>query len=191
MAIYTGLLAGAATTFASPTIAVVALLALIQGLQAAETAAGTKARGLAKVRDSKRDLLWSALESLRAYVQTQADLLVPAAAIVLIESAGFIVAEIAVHDKPILEALLVPASAGTVRLVANASLLVGSSKAKTQFNWQMSLDGKTWTNLPSTPLATTEVTGLTPLTAYWFRVNVTLGKVTGAWTQAVTVTTIH
>jgi hypothetical protein len=52
----------------------------------------------------------------------------------------------------------------------------------------MSVDGKTWTNLPSTPLASTEVAGLALLSTYSFRVSVTLGKVAGEFSQPVSVT---
>jgi hypothetical protein len=186
-AIYNAMLLNVAQ-FVSPTITMVALLALIQALELAQQNALTKGTGLAGIRDAKRDLLWTALESLCTYVQGLADTMVPASGIVLIESAGFLVSASGAHDKAILQAELVPATPGVVHLVANASLLVGKSRAKTQFNWQMSVDGKTWTNLPSTPLADTEVAGLALLSTYSFRVSVTLGKVVGEWTQAVSVT---
>lgn len=58
---------------------------------------------------------------------------------------------------------------------------------KVLFNWQQSLDGKTWTGLPATSYASTDVVGLTLLTTYAFRVSVTVGTVAGPWSQAVSV----
>src|SRR5579871_5842983 len=69
---YTAILA-AIGTFPSPTVTMVAFLALIQALTTAQEAAATRTKGLAAVRNSKRDTLWSAMLSLRAYVQTIAD----------------------------------------------------------------------------------------------------------------------
>ena len=54
-----------------------------------------------------------------------------------------------------------------------------------------SLDGKSWTSLPSTPLADTEMTGLTPMTTYYFRVSVTISRVAGEWSQATSVMLLH
>jgi hypothetical protein len=87
----------------------------------------------------------------------------------------------------VLEAKLGTAS-GSVVLRANETLLVGRGvRKRAAFNWQLSADGgKTWTNAPSTPLASTAIDGLTPLTTYAFRVCVTVSKATGEWSQAVT-----
>jgi hypothetical protein len=81
------------------------------------------------------------------------------------------------------------ASQGTVLLEANRKLLVGTADAskKAYFNWQWSGDGgKTWTSAPSTPYASTEIPGLTPLSTYSFRVSVTIAKgPPGPWSDAV------
>ncbi len=93
----------------------------------------------------------------------------------------------AAHQKDILAAELTT-TPGVVHLDANASLLVGPADASKNvtFNWQMSGDGgKTWTDLHSTPLGNTDVLGLALLSTYGFRVSVTIGKVTGAWSQPV------
>jgi hypothetical protein len=177
--------------FAAPTITMAAFLLLIQALDTAEQNAQTRGKGLAGIRDLKRDNLWTAMEILCSYVQGLADAMTPANAIVLIESAGMVVAAVGVHEKVAIQAQLVPGTPGLVHLAANASLLVGKSSAKAQFNWQVSADGgKTWTSLTSTPLASTDVPNLTLFSTYSFRVCVTLGKTVGEWTQPTTVT-IH
>jgi hypothetical protein len=83
----------------------------------------------------------------------------------------------------LLEAKLVPGTPGLVLLIANAGLLVGNTRKKVTFNWQWSLDGKTWTSAASTPLADTEIQNLTLGTTYMFRVSVTISKVAGAWSE--------
>ena len=70
------------------------------------------------------------------------------------------------------------------------ALVAGMAHPHTKlfFNWEMSSNGgQTWTALASTPYASTDVTGLTALTTYSFRVSVTIAKVTQPWSQAVSV----
>ncbi|HEY8041119.1 MAG TPA: fibronectin type III domain-containing protein, partial [Polyangiaceae bacterium] len=88
--------------------------------------------------------------------------------------------------KPLLAVKQAPQS-GTVIVKVNARQLVGKSNyRRVTFNWQFSADGgKTWTSAPSTPLASTEIAGLTPLTTYSFRVSATVSKAVGAWSQAI------
>jgi len=103
----------------------------------------------------------------------------------LIEAAGLLVGKIGTHQKAALTAVLT-VTQGNVLLEANRTLLVGpDASKKAYFNWQWSLDGKTWTSVTPTPLASTEVPGLTLLSTYSFRVSVTVSKVTGPWSQAV------
>lgn len=185
-AVYDGMLANP-TLFPSPNPALAVLLALLTALDAAQRVVATRVQGAAALRDQKRDALITALESLRMYVQSLCDAN-PEQAVALIKAAGMSVAQVTTHDKPVLQAKQ-GAAPGSVILVANETVLVGKGvHKKALFNWQMSADGgKTWTALPPTPLATTEVAGLTSLATYAFRVSVTVGKVTGEWSQAVTV----
>ncbi len=183
---YTAILA-AIGTFPSPTVTMVAFLALIQALETAQQAAATRAKGLAAVRDSKRDALWSAMLSLRAYVQSIADLASHTDAITVIQSAGLLVAAVGDHHKPILQAKLTT-SQGVVDLYANATQLVGPANRhkKTYFSWQWSGDGgKTWSTATTTAYASTQVVGLLPMTQYLFRVAVTVAKTTGEWSDTV------
>jgi hypothetical protein len=174
--------------FVALPITMVAFLALITALVTAQqNATGTKAKGSATLRNTKRNAVWSAMGMLRSYVQSLADALDPEGAAALIEAAGLLVAAPITHHKAELAATLGTTS-GTAHLEANASLLVGPADAskKALFNWQMSANGgQTWTDLHATPYANTDVPGLTLLTTYSFRASVTIGKVTGPWSQAV------
>ena len=157
----------------------------IDALDAAEQAVSTHTKGTAAVRDAKRDILIASLESIRAQVQVIADAS-PEQAAIIITAAGMKIASSPAHAKPLLAAKL-GKQAGSVRLRANASLLTaGKGSKKTSFNWQYSPDGgKTWISAASTPLATTIVEDLTPLTTYGFRVSVTDSDGPGEWSQAV------
>ncbi len=177
-----------AALFGSPTIAMVAFLALIAALVAAQQAVrGTNARGSATLRNTKRDALWTAMESLRAYVQGLADVLPAEGAASLIEAAGMVVGEVSGYRKALLTATLTT-TPGVVHLDAYAALLVGPENArkKVVFNWQWTGDGgQSWNDVHATPHANTDVAGLARLGEYGFRVSVTIGKVTGAWSQPV------
>jgi hypothetical protein len=182
-----------APQFSGLPVTMVVFLAYLTALISVQaTLKQTKATGLATLRDTKRDVLWAAMEQIRSYIQSLADLLSADGAASLIKSAGLVVAGTAQHTKAILEAILTTAP-GTVRLVANARALLGQAGAskKATFNWQWSADGKLWNTAASTPYADTEITGLTPMTTYSFRVSVTVGKTTGAWSQAVILLVTH
>ena len=175
--------------FPSLPIAIAAFLALLTAFVLAQQAATeTRAKGAASIRNTKAIALWNAMELIQKYIQGLANGLSAEAAIALIESGGLLVAKAGTHQKAVLTAALT-ATQGTVFLDANRKLLVGTADAskKAYFNWQWSADGgKTWTSVPSTPYASTEIPGLTPLSTYSFRVSVTIAKQpTGPWSQAV------
>jgi hypothetical protein len=177
-----------AAMFVSPTIALAAFLALVTAFSVAQQhAVGTKAKGSATLRDTKRDAVWTAMESLRTYVQGLADGMTADGAASVIEAAGLLVAAVAAHQKDVLKATLTT-TLGVVHLDANASVLVGPAAAhkKVTFHWQMSADGgATWTDLRSTPYASTDVPGVTLMSTCSFRVSVTIGRTPGAWSQAI------
>jgi hypothetical protein len=175
----------ASRTRVSTPVAPPALLLLIEALDTAEQAAGTKTTGLAAVRNGERDALWTALKTLKVFVQGLADLLTPEGAVALIEAAGMVVGRVPIFAKAVLAAKLAPAGSGIVHLIANATVLVGKTQKKRAFNWMWSLDGKTWTSAPSTPFASTLIAGLTLGSTYWFRVSVTIAKTQGEWSQPV------
>ncbi len=182
---YNAILAAIAS-FNNLPITMAAFLALVQALDVAQQAAATRTKGLAKARNVKRDVLWTAMDTLRTYVQGLADTMTAEAGAALIESAGLLVAGIPTHAKAILQPKLT-GTQGTVELVANASALIGGTKKKVTFLWQVSQDAKSWTSLPPTPLASTLVPNLAPMSTYWFRVSVTISRTTGAWSQPVSI----
>lgn len=176
----------AAAQFPSPNPPLATLQAQIQDLDTAEQATKTKTKGTVAIRDTKREILYSSLESERMYVQSLADAN-PEQAVAIVTAAGLGVGKTPSRTKPVLQVKPGPLP-GTAKLVANASLLAGKRTSKSvTYNWQMSADGgKTWTNLPSTPLASTTVENLTALTTYMFRVSATVSKTVGAPSEAVT-----
>jgi hypothetical protein len=184
-AIYNALKANA-NLFTQPNPALAILSQQIQDLETAHQATFTRAKGTIAARNAKRDVLVTSLECERMYVQSLCDAN-PEQAETYITAAGMGVARAPVHAKPVLAAEQGPAP-GSAKLVANATLLVGRGvRKRATFNWQVSTDGgKTWTGAPSTPLASTIVEGLTPMTTYSFRVSATVSKAPGAWSQAVT-----
>jgi len=170
----------------APPVPLATLLAQIQDLETAEQATKTGTKGTVAVRNAKRAVLVTSLESLRMYVQSLSDAN-PEQSAAIASAASMFVAKVPLHAKPVLQAKP-GASSGSVVLVANASLLIGRGvRKKATFNWESSADGgKTWVAAPSTPLSTTTVTGLTPLITYAFRVSVIVSKMAGEWSQAVT-----
>jgi hypothetical protein len=182
---YAAILAAVAT-FQTPPVTMVIFLGLIQALEVAQLAAATKAKGLASARNSRRDTLWTAMETLLVYVQGIANTVSVTDAITVIESAGLLVAKARVQAKALLQAKLTT-TPGTVHLVANATLLRGNTKKHVVYSWAWSLDGKSWTLVPSTPYARTDIANLTLLTTYWFRVSATVGTAVGEWSQPVSV----
>jgi hypothetical protein len=180
-----------AATFASLPISMVAFLALVTSLAAAQAAVtGTRAKGSAEARNSRRNTLWTAMLSLQAYIQGLANALGHDEAEALIKAAGLVVAKPkAGPGKPVLAAKLTSVP-GNVHLEANRSALVGKADAAkhASFAWAWSADGgKTWTSAPTTPYAQTDIPGLTLMNTYSFRVSVTVAKTTGAWSQAVSI----
>ena len=168
--IYNAMVA-AVTIFVSPTVTMAVLLGLIQGLDTAQQATRTRAKGLAAVRDAKLELLWTALGTLRTYVQGISDTQTSESARSIIQAAGMLVAGVSAYSKPVLQAKL-SVTPGVVMLIANATILMGASTSKRPtFNWQLSADGRTWTDAKSTPYGHTEIANLTALTTYAFRVR--------------------
>jgi|HubBroStandDraft_2_1064218.scaffolds.fasta_scaffold409531_2 hypothetical protein len=172
--------------FPNPVIAVAAYLALWQAASAAQQLVQAKAHGAVAARGPKVAAVLNAAEQFRAYVESLCVNLTSEQAAALAAAGGMQLAALPVHKKPALQANR-GAVSGAVVLIANALLLAGGSRGRRCFNWQSSTDGKNWVSLPSTPDAITTVSGLTPLTAYLFRVSVSTTKGEGAWSQAVSV----
>jgi hypothetical protein len=150
------------TTFPTPNPTLATFQADIAALVTAETAALGRARGAADDRDAKLAVVRADLESLKTYVQNIVDASNPANGEGIIGSAGMAIRKVTLHDKAALSVKQGSVS-GTVTLSAKAAA------KKAAYNWQYSLDQKTWTSLPQTLVAKTGVSGLTAATMYYFR----------------------
>ncbi len=180
----------AAAMFTSLPITMAAFLLLIQAATTAQANAATRTKGLAALRDTKIDALWTAMMALKIAVQSQADTLDAVAARSLIEAAGLLVAKTPAHEKALLTATYVTATS-LVHLAVNATLLAGQRRSRTRtFTWSWSTDGgKSWSPGITTGYASADVPGLGPA-SYQFRVLATVGKTPGDWSQPATLT-IH
>ena len=151
----------------------------LDDLELAQKAAHKGPKGAAKVRNTKLSIVRSDMRQLRAGVQAAADGDL-ANAQAIIEGGGMNVGKKRVRAKQNLAAKHGTIS-GLVYLTCKAFKSQGS------YDWQMSTDQKTWTDLPGTHKASTLVTGLASATLYWFRYR-TLNKAgTSDWSMAVSI----
>jgi hypothetical protein len=172
----------------SPSLA--AFQILLANLVAAQQLVPARTVGAAKARNVQLDLLWSAMKSECAYVQTLVDINQPRG-LSLIQNAGLVVVTRTLYAKPLL-ALALGTQPGTVNCAANISLLVGTGTTKPNqkhcLNWQYTLDGsKTFVSAGSTPGSKTVLTGLPSLTLVGVRVCLNTMQGIGAWSQVVTI----
>jgi hypothetical protein len=159
----TSMLANSAS-FPSPTPTLASFQADIAALVTAETAVLARTKGAVEIRNAKLAVVRSDLDGLKGYVQAMADAANPSNAAAMIESAGMTLRTVTLHDKAALSVKQGSVS-GTVVLMAKAA---GKRAA---YDWQYSIDQKTWTSLPPTLQAKTGVSGLTAGTVYYFRVQ--------------------
>jgi hypothetical protein len=185
--IQTCILAALASFNALP-ITMAAFALLIQAAQTAQTASASRGKGLAAARNTKIAPLWSAMLLLRAYVQGLVNEVDYTNGVTLINQAGLLVAGVGHHVKELFAAKLDPV-ANVVHLVLNAKAFIGKTYKHVTFHWQTSTDGKTWTSLPSTPYASTQLASPGPGT-YQFRAAATVGKTVLDWTPPFPLT-IH
>jgi hypothetical protein len=165
-----------------------AFLLLIQAAQTAQIASASRAKGLAATRNTKISPLWSAMMLLRAYVQGLVNEVDYTNGVALINQAGLVVGGVGTHVKELFVARL-DTTANVVHLILNAKAFLGPTSKRVTFHWQMSADGKTWTSLPSTPHAQTQLASPGPGT-YAFRAAATVSKTVVDWTQPFNLT-IH
>lgn len=165
--------------FTTPLPALAVVTAAIDELQLAETAALTRAKGTAAVRNEKRAALLTLLRQLKGYVQTVADASSDTGTSI-IESAAIAVKKTAVR-KPRVFAAEPGLVSGSAKLVAPFA------GARAFYEWQYSLDGgKTWVVAPATMQAKTTVTGLAPGASVQFRCRPGTKSGEGDWSQPVT-----
>ncbi len=149
--------------FPSPNPPLDVFAADIAAFEDAETKAATRAKGAASLRDAKKKKVKEDLFHLRDYVQSVVETNTsPAAAAALIESAFMTVRKLPRRTFPDLSARNADVS-GKVLLTARAVAPVAV------YYWEHSLDQSTWTRLPETMVARTEIEGLTPAQVHSFR----------------------
>ncbi len=163
-------------TFVSPTPATAKLSTDIDAVDAAETAAKTRAKGLAAIRDEKRKLLIADLHQLVAYVQQVANL-TPDQAVSIIESAGMGVKKPSSHPKS--DLAVQAATSSGVHLVAKAT------KGSRAHEWQYSTDQKTWTSAPPSTQAKTTIGNLPTGALVYFRHRAVTKAGPGDWSAIV------
>ena len=185
--IYNAWLANA-QVLGTPTLSVAAYLVILQAFDGAQHAAvGSRDALIIETRDAKAMLMITAIEGWQAFLQGLCDAS-PAMAGQLIAAGGMFVRGTGKRVKALLGLSLVPGQPGTVEANANAKLLTGGSRKRPTFNWQTSGDaGKTIANGGSTPHVETTFANIPLLSTLYVRVNVTLGKTTGDWSQWVSV----
>ena len=164
--------------FASLAAQVTAIHTAIAALVAAEATANTKVKGAAQARDQKRADLVTLMHQLKADVQKVADA-DPTNAEAIILSARLGVRKPTSRTKATFVA-----RRGTVSGVAN--LVAKAAAARASYEWQYSIDQKTWTNMPVTLTAKTTVVGLTPATTYSFRYRAVTKAGEGDWSGIAT-----
>ncbi len=169
--------------FLNPNPALPLFLTQIQtATSAQQVLATTKGSG---ARNAAFAVVRTSLVSQRCMVQGLCDAN-PEQAETIIQAASMRAVRPGVFHKELLS-LTNSVTSGTVLLDANASLLDSTSRLKT-YNWESTLDGKTFNAMPSTPTGKTSLANLTPLTIVGFRVSVTVNKQPqGPWSQVVTI----
>ena len=174
------------TTFASIQATAAAVQKQIGVVDDAETEAKKRIPGAAAARNTQRALLVTMLESGLALVQAIADASPDYdTAVKVLQTAGFPIAIVPSRTKEVLTAKQGP-QPGSVELSANATALHASTSKRACFNWQYTVDGKTFISMASTPISKTSLANLTPLTTVGFRVSVTdASGIPGPWSQTV------
>jgi hypothetical protein len=165
-------------SFPSPNPPLATLLSDIAALNAAESAVLSRTKGAVEIRNAKLAIVRNDLSNLKAYVQSVASAGAAENAPQVIASAAMAVRKTTLHDKAALLAKQGSVS-GTVNLVAK------SAAPRAAYEWQYSLDQKTWTTLPLTLQARTGVSGLTVGSTYYFRVQPVVPTGVENWSQVV------
>jgi fibronectin type III domain protein len=166
-------------SLASPNPTLATFEADIAALVTAETAVLSRVKGAVETRNAKLVIVKNDLVVLRTYVQSVADAN-PSTAEAIIEGAGMTLRTVTLHDKPALSVKLGDVS-GSVLLAAKAAA------DRAAYDWQYSIDQKTWTEVPQTLKAKTSISGLTAGTMYYFRVQALIKTGEQNWSQVVSV----
>jgi predicted phage tail protein len=163
-------------TFPKPVPKLSVVTADVATFEDLHVATQTRTRGTVVARNEARTVVVNDLQQLRAYVQmivsgnpTHAETTAKAALMRLRRPRDY-------FKYPL---TIVQLITGRVRLIAKAVRGAGA------YDWQMSLDGTTWTSLPPTVQASTTVTDLEP-GLYHFRVRAVTRQGAQNWLPAVT-----
>jgi len=149
-----------------------------QDLDDAEQTAHNGPLGAATDRDAKLAVVQSDMDLYKAYAVSVANAN-PERGPAIIEGAGFYVVKRIVAAKPALAAKHAKVPGG-VRLYAKAK------KGRVSYYWQMNAN-QTWTDLPETHVASTDVSGLTPGATYGFRYRTLTKDGLSDWSAAVSI----
>jgi hypothetical protein len=151
----------------------------LDALDAAHKASFKGPKGTVSARKAAMYQVRSDMRQLKAAVQAAADADI-ANGQAIIESTGMLAVRQTRPPKPDLAAKYAGVP-GLVRLVGRAF------RGKGVYQWQMSTDQKTWTDLPQTTTAKTTVTGLAAGTICFFRFRTQTGKGLSDWSTAVSI----
>jgi hypothetical protein len=164
-------------SFLTPSPSLATVQTDLDAFNAAEATVLTRAKGSAEARNAKLLVLHEDLRHLVDYVQGVANAN-PASADAIIQSAGMAVRKVTLHAKGPLTAKLGTVS-GSVKLVAKAVA------QRACYEWQYSIDQKTWAEVPPTLQSKVHVVGLTAATAYFFRFRGITKAGAGDWSGVV------
>lgn len=182
--IYTGI-ENHASIFLTPNPTPDQIKACVEDVVTAHQAVRNRTIGASEVRLVKANALCSMLTAAQGYVQGVVNAAPPDQGPMIAKAAGMRVAQDRGYVKPMLSASQAHPGA-FVHLDANVTSLTTGVKGRVYFNWQLSSDGgKTWISTPPTPHGNTDVSGLTALATYMFRVSITSKLGPGPWTEAI------
>jgi hypothetical protein len=163
--------------FPAPNPALATVTAHITALEAADTVALTRAKGAVEARNIALRVLLSDLHTLKAYVQQVANA-DPTNAEAIITASTMSIRKAPVRKKTDFKATP-GAVSGTVKLVAR------SAGQRASYDWQWSLDQKSWTDLPPSLQAHTSVPNLSVGVTHYFRYRAVTKAGPGDWSQTV------
>jgi hypothetical protein len=128
-------------------------------------------------RNDALGLVRSDMRQLKAMVQASADA-DPLNAQTIIESSGMSWVKRVIPPKP-------PLAVKHAKVPGASNLYAKKVKGALIYQWQMSADQKSWSDLPWSKKASTSVTGLTPATIYYFRFRVLSADGTSDWSAVI------
>ncbi len=150
----------------------------LAALNDAQGKASSRKLGLAAARDTKYTVVVKDVLALLRYVQELADAVEPVKAVAIITGSGFELKHKAPRTK-------VPFTVKHGNGTGNVRLIAVAAAKRASYNWQMSLDGVRWTDLPTTIKANTVANGLTEGKKYFFRYRAITKEGEGGWSNAV------